>query len=47
MPKVIRRIAGFIQKPIIAGGLISEREDVRLALDAGAVSVSTSNIALL
>jgi glycerol uptake operon antiterminator len=47
MPKIIRRIAGFTQKPIIAGGLISDREDVRLALEAGAVSVSTSNIALL
>jgi glycerol uptake operon antiterminator len=47
MPKIIRRIAGIIEKPIIAGGLISDRKDVHLALEAGAVSVSTSNSALL
>jgi glycerol uptake operon antiterminator len=47
MPKIIRRLAAFSQKPIIAGGLIADMEDVRLALEAGAVSVSTSNAALL
>lgn len=43
MPKVIKRIAGIISTPVIAGGLISDREDVLAALNAGAVAVSTSN----
>jgi len=30
--------------PIIAGGLISEKEDVVAALSAGAISVSTTNV---
>lgn len=42
MPKVIRKICGMISIPIIAGGLISDREDVLSALDAGAVAVSTT-----
>ena len=47
MPKVIRKMAGIVKKPIIAGGLISDQEDIRHALEAGAISVSTSNIGLL
>jgi glycerol uptake operon antiterminator len=47
MPKVIRKLAALIDKPIIAGGLISDQEDVRHALEAGAVSVSTTNINLI
>ena len=47
MPKVIRQIAGLIDKPIIAGGLISDREDVLTALSAGAVAVSTTKIDLV
>ena len=43
MPKVIRKIAKSIRIPVIAGGLISEKEDVMAALDAGAISVSTTN----
>ena len=43
MPKVIARICRMITIPIIAGGLISDREDVLSALDAGAVAVSTTN----
>ena len=31
------------QQPVIAGGLISDKEDVIEALDAGAISVSTTN----
>lgn len=42
MPKVIRKICGMTAIPIIAGGLISDREDVLSALDAGAVAVSTT-----
>lgn len=42
MPKVIGRICRMISIPVIAGGLISDREDVLSALDAGAVAVSTT-----
>jgi glycerol uptake operon antiterminator len=47
MPKVIRKITGLTNKPIIAGGLVSDREDVRHALEAGAVSVSSTNSNLI
>ena len=43
MPKVIRKITDQHRTPIIAGGLISDREDVMGALQAGAVSVSSTN----
>jgi glycerol uptake operon antiterminator len=46
IPKVIRRIVKTIDKPVIAGGLVSDLEDVRHALEAGAVSVSSSNMEL-
>ena len=44
MPKVIRKITDQHRTPIIAGGLISDREDVIGALQAGAVSVSSTNV---
>ena len=43
MPKAIAQLAAAVQKPIIAGGLISDKEDVMNALNAGAVGVSASN----
>lgn len=43
MPKMIRRVARVTGKPVIAGGLISDKEDVTAALGAGAVAVSSSN----
>lgn len=43
MPKIIRRVSKMTKVPIIAGGLISEKEDVVAALSAGAISVSTTN----
>ena len=43
MPKVIRRVARLVKVPVIAGGLISEKEDVMAALSAGAISVSSTN----
>ena len=46
MPKIIRRIAETAGKPIIVGGLISDKEDVIGALGAGAVAVSTTNPAV-
>lgn len=43
MPKMIRRLCQTTGKPIIAGGLISDKEDVTGALGAGAVAVSSTN----
>ena len=42
MPKVIKRICSMMSIPVIAGGLISDKEDVLAALNAGAISVSTT-----
>lgn len=42
MPKIIRRVAGSVRQPVIAGGLITDKEDVMAALKAGAVSISTT-----
>lgn len=46
MPKIIRRLCQSTGKPIIAGGLISDKEDVTGALSAGAVAVSSTNPAV-
>lgn len=46
MPKIIRRLTQATSKPIIAGGLISDKEDVTGALSAGAIAVSTTNPAV-
>lgn len=43
MPKIIQRLTDSCQKPIIAGGLISDKEDVVSALSAGAAAVSSTN----
>ncbi len=43
MPKIIKRVCRMARVPVIAGGLISEKEDVVAALGAGAISVSTTN----
>lgn len=43
MPKIIRRVCRMVKVPVIAGGLISDKEDVLAALSAGAISVSTTN----
>lgn len=46
MPKIIRQLCQTTGKPIIAGGLISDKEDVTGALGAGAVAVSSTNPAV-
>lgn len=46
MPKIIKRVVKTAKVPIIAGGLISDREDVMNALSAGAISVSSTNPAV-
>lgn len=43
MPKVIRKICRNTRRPVIAGGLISEKQDIFAALDAGAAAISTTN----
>ena len=43
MPKIIRSLAAKLQRPVIAGGLISDKEDVVAALGAGALAVSSTN----
>lgn len=43
MPKVIKKLAGTCRVPVIAGGLIGEREDVITMLAAGALAISSTN----
>lgn len=43
MPKMIKHLSRLTSKPIIASGLISDKEDVITALNAGAIAVSTTN----
>lgn len=43
LPKAIRAIANSSDIPIIAGGLVSDSDDVKIILEAGAIAVSTSN----
>jgi glycerol uptake operon antiterminator len=47
MPKVIHRLAGITDKPIITGGLISDMDDIKAALNAGARAVSTTKPELI
>ena len=42
MPDVIKRLAKQISIPVIASGLLSTKQDVISALDAGALAVSTT-----
>jgi glycerol uptake operon antiterminator len=43
MPKIIRYLVETTGKPIIAGGMIRDKEDVMGALSAGAVAISSTN----
>ena len=43
MPKILQKLSSSLPTPIIAGGLISDKEDVMAALKAGARAISTSN----
>lgn len=43
MPHVIRKVKERTRLPILAGGFISTVQDVENALEAGAVTVTTSN----
>ena len=43
MTKIIKKLCSTVNVPIIAGGLISDKEDVMNALNAGAVAISVTN----
>ncbi len=43
MPKIISNICKNSATPVIVGGLITDKEDVMMALDAGAIAISTTN----
>lgn len=43
MPKVTKRVTESLSIPVICGGMITDKEDIINALNAGAVAVSTSN----
>ena len=42
MPKIVKRIASYSAAPLIAGGLISDKDDVISMLQAGAAAISTT-----
>lgn len=43
MPKIIKLICETITVPVIAGGMIRDKEDVVSALSAGATAISSTN----
>lgn len=43
MPKVISELSGCCKRPLIASGLIRDKEDVLNAISAGALAVSSTN----
>lgn len=43
MPKIIKKITMMMTVPVIAGGLIVGKGDVIAAIEAGAISISTTN----
>lgn len=42
MPKVVKKLAESTREPIIAGGLIADKEDIIQALQAGAAGISST-----
>lgn len=43
MPKLIKKLTATLGTPLVAGGLISDKEDAIAALSAGAAAISTTN----
>ena len=43
MPKIVKKVCKLSPIPVIAGGLVSDKEDVMTLLQAGATSISTKN----
>ena len=46
MPKILKDIRAYVNVPVIAGGLLTDKKDVMSALSAGADAISTTNRAL-
>lgn len=46
MPKIIRKLSRSLSVPLIAGGMIQDKDDVMAALDAGALGVSSTDQAV-
>ena len=42
MPGIIRKVRGMTGLPVLAGGLITEKQEVIQALDAGALAISST-----
>lgn len=43
MPKIVSRVCHLSPIPVIAGGLVSDKEDVMMLLQAGVTSISTTD----
>lgn len=43
MPKVLGWVQDAISQPIVASGLVCDKEDVLMALKAGAVAISSTS----
>lgn len=43
MPRIIRKLCSASDIPVIVGGLVSEESDVKIAVESGALGVSTSS----
>lgn len=43
MPKIVAKICSISSIPVIAGGLVSDKEDIMALLQAGVTSVSSTN----
>lgn len=46
MPKIVSKICRISSTPVIAGGLVSDKEDVMALLQAGVISISSTNEAI-
>ena len=43
MPKIVSKVCRLSPIPVIAGGLVSDKEDIMSILDTGVVSISSTN----
>lgn len=43
MPKIVSKICRISSTPVIAGGLVSDKEDIMALLQAGVTSISSTN----
>ena len=43
MPRITKKLSSQLDIPVIVGGLISEKDDIKNALESGAKGVSTSD----